>query len=49
VNLKARVITAETEDIIGQYIIFGHVMDDQYKSMGGAGKLRRKRSGSAGT
>ena len=33
-DLEARVITAETEDIIGQYIIFCHVMDEQIKKYG---------------
>ena len=34
VDLEARVITAETDDIIGQYIIFSHVMDDQVRKYG---------------
>ena len=33
-DLEARVITAETEDIIGQYIIFCHVMDEQIHKHG---------------
>ena len=31
VDLRAKVITAETTDIIGQYIIFCRVLDDQVK------------------
>jgi len=31
IDLEARVFTTETEDIIGQYIIFCHVLDDQIK------------------
>ena len=34
IDLEARVFTAETEDIIGQYIIFCRVMDDQVKILG---------------
>ena len=34
VDLEARVITAETDDIIGQYIIFSHVMDEQVRKYG---------------
>ena len=34
IDLEARVFTAETEDIIGQYIIFCRVMDDQVKMLG---------------
>ena len=34
VDLEARVITAETNDIIGQYIIFSHVLDDQVRVYG---------------
>lgn len=33
-DLEARVITAETNDIIGQYIIFSHVMDEQIQKYG---------------
>ena len=34
VDLEARVFTAETEDIVGQYIIFCHVFDQQVKEHG---------------
>lgn len=34
VDLRAKVITAETMDIIGQYIIFCRVLDDQVKRLG---------------
>lgn len=34
IDLEARVFTAETEDIIGQYIIFCHVMDGQIRKHG---------------
>ena len=34
IDLKARVYTAETDDIIGQYIIFCHVFDQQVKDHG---------------
>lgn len=34
VDLRAKVITAETTDIIGQYIIFCRVLDDQVKRLG---------------
>ncbi len=33
-ELEARVFTAETEDIIGQYIIFCHVLDRQVQLLG---------------
>ena len=33
-DLEAKVISAETEDIIGQYIIFCRVLDDQRKKPG---------------
>lgn len=34
IDLEAKVISAETEDIIGQYIIFCRVLDDQRKKYG---------------
>ena len=34
IDLKAKVITAETTDIIGQYIIFSHVLDERIKEYG---------------
>ena len=34
VDLRAKVITAETTDIIGQYIIFCRVLDDRVKLLG---------------
>ena len=34
IDLEARVIASETEDIIGQYIIFCRVLDDQRKKFG---------------
>lgn len=37
-DLQARVITAETDDIIGQYISFCHIMDAQIKSKGNTRK-----------
>ena len=33
-DLEARVFTAETDDIIGQYIIFCHVLDEQVRKIG---------------
>ena len=34
IDLRARVITAETKDIIGQYILFCRVLDSQIKRLG---------------
>ena len=34
IDLRARVITAESMDIVGQYIIFSHVLDDQIRRLG---------------
>ena len=34
IDLEAHVYTAETDDIIGQYIIFCHVLDEQIKVKG---------------
>ena len=34
IDLEAHVFTAETDDIIGQYIIFCHVLDEQIKDKG---------------
>ena len=42
VDLTARVYTAETEDIIGQYILFCHVFDQQVKLHGRSEKAARK-------
>ena len=36
VDLEAKVLNAETDDIIGQYIIFCHVFDEQIKKHGRA-------------
>ncbi len=33
-DLRARVFNAETQDIIGQYIIFSHIFDEQVKLLG---------------
>ena len=34
IDLEATVFTAETDDIIGEYIIFCRVLDDQIKKLG---------------
>ena len=34
IDLEAKVYNVETDDIIGQYIIFSHVMDEQIKKYG---------------
>ena len=34
IDLEAKVYNVETDDIIGQYIIFCHVMDEQIKKYG---------------
>ena len=34
IDLKAKVFNVETDDIIGQYIIFSHVLDEQTKKYG---------------
>ena len=41
-DLKVRVITAETDDIIGQYIKFCHVMDDKIEQNGKSQETARQ-------